>query len=492
MRSVVQHADSVTRSAALNGAALATVGLGSAAQVALYLHDFGATHHTDGMIAAISVYSFVTTLAQLLRTSAVPLVTGRDPTVGWDSFGWTMFTTTLLVGFGGFLAAAPLAHFVAGSTGAAGIRVATTAIRVMAAAIGLQIAGAGLAVVGAVRGRLNTVAAAYAASGILGVVGYLLLVGPAGVQVLAWTNVVSALVIVAVLVPCLRVRAVLPPPVRVLAPAVAALYRSLPLPASFVVMYPLTLALAPAGPPGRITLFGLAFTASSYLSGFTAQALSMSEVVSLARTKRDQVERRIAVTRAFRYSLILAAPIAALAAIVGGSLVGAVIRVHGGASGGEFGTDIVLLGPLLVANLASWSILPVVLSTPALLTSRRLLVSVLALIALHVVATLVGRAAFGFDGVAVAMAVAPSAFVLVGQFAAVLGVARLLLKQAVIICAATALAFGALDILAHGVAVAGLGRAALVACLGSVLYGLVARRLYPQEVRTLIRLVGRR
>ena len=50
--------------------------MGSAFQVGLYLRDFGATHRTDGLIAAFAVYTLVVVLGQLLRTTAVPLLSG--------------------------------------------------------------------------------------------------------------------------------------------------------------------------------------------------------------------------------------------------------------------------------------------------------------------------------------------------------------------------------------------------------------------------------
>ncbi len=483
--------ESATRSAALNGVALAAVAVGSAVQVALYLHDFGATHFTDGMIAAVAVYSFVTTVAQLLRTSAVPLISGERQIVSTAAFGWTMAVTALAVTVLCFAAAAPLAHIVAGSAGAHGVSVATTALRIMSTAIGLQIAGATLSVVGAVRGRLNVVALGYAASGILGVVGYAVLESGTGVQVLAWTNVVSALVIVAVLVTSLRIVPAAPPAARRLLASASALFHSLPLPASFILMYPLTLALVPAGPPGRVTLFGLAFTGCSYLAGFTAQALSMSEVVALSRSRPEDSElRRRVILRAFRYSLLLAAPGAAVAVVAGGPLVSAVMRAKVGASGVQFGTDMALLGPLLVANLGVWATLPAVLSVPDLLTRRRLFAAVLVLVVVHVLTTLIGRAVFGFDGIVVAMAAAPIMFVFFGQLRVAPGAAAPLLRQVLTVCPAVVITFG---VIATVVKAAGLGDTlgeVAAAAAATLLYGLFVCRFYPDEARTLMSVIG--
>jgi hypothetical protein len=471
---------------------LATGALGSAIQVALYLHDFGATHFTDGMIAALAVYSFAATIGQLLRTTAVPLISGERPLVSGDAFGWGMGLIALLAAAICFFGAVPLAHLVAGSSTTGGKHVATTALRVMSAAIALQLAGAGLAVEGALRGRLNHVALAYAAAGVCGVIGYAVLEGPTGVQVLAWANVVSGVALVAVLLASLRIVPARPPRPARLAHAVAALFRSVPLPASFVIMYPLTLALIPIGLPGRVTLFGLAYTASSYLAGITAQALSMSEVVELTRAigADDAVRRRI-VLRSFRYSLLVAAPASGLAVIIGGPFVGALMYTRAGVSAGAFGTDMLLLSPLLIATLAVWATMPALLSSRDAIGPLRVFVASLALVAVHVVATLVGRAVWGFDGAVVAMAVAPATFVCFAQFGVARGTAVQLLRQSVPICLAVAAAFGVLALLAKAAGVAGAAGDGAAAVLGGLLYILFVLRFCPDEARTLLRLVGR-
>lgn len=491
MLGAVHRADSSTRSAALNGAALATGALGSAIQVALYLHDFGASHLTDGMIAAIAVYSFAATIGQLLRTTAVPLLSGTRPLVSQRAFGWGMGMIALVAALICFAGAVPLAHLVAGSATAGGERVATTALRVMSAAIGLQLAAAGLAVDGALRGRLNHVAIAYAAAGVLGVVGYVALERPTGIQVLAWTNVVSGAVVVSVLVVWLRVVPVRPPSPSKLLGAVVAVFRSVPLPASFVVMYPLTLALIPIGLPGRVTLFGLAYTASSYLAGFTAQALSMSEVVELSRAigAGDEVRRRI-VLRSFRYSLLVAAPASGLGVIVGGPFVGAFMHARVGVSAGAFGTDMLLLSPLLIATLAVWATMPALLSSHDAIGPERMALASLALVAVHVLATLAGRALWGFDGAVIAMAAAPAAFVVVAQFGVARGVAALLLEHSIPVCLAVTVAFGSLSLIARETGIAGAAGDAAVAVLGALLYMLFVFRFCPGEARTLLRLVG--
>ena len=480
-----------TRSSALNGAALAAVGLGSVVQVALYLRSFGATHLTDGIIAAISVYTFATAIAQLLRTSAVPLVVGERPAVSEPAFLWTVILLAIGATVACLAIASPLAHLVAGSSTTAGIRVATTAIRIMGPAIGLQIVAAGLAVVGAARGRLTLVALAYGTSGVLGLVGYLVLEGPAGVQVLAWTNVISGLATVIVLAPELRATRAEVSSLRVLWATTSAVFRGVPIPASFIVMYPLTLALAPSAMGGDITLFGLAYTTCAYLSGLTAQALSMADVVMLSQL--TQTTREVSgaiVARAFRYSLLLAAPGSAVAISIGGPLLATLMPARVGTSGHEFSTYMLLLAPLLLGTLSVWALLPAILSIPAMLSRRRAVGAAAGLIIAHVVATVAGRAVWGFDGAVVAMAVAPAAFVATAARVAVTGVATRLLRTASGICVVGAFSFGfavlLMHVLLHG---SDLLARVVASVLGTVIYVSIVSRAYPDEVLTLARLL---
>jgi hypothetical protein len=255
-------------------------------------------------------------------------------------------------------------------------------------------------------------------------------------------------------------------------------------------MYPVTLALAPHSRAGEITLFGLAYTVCSYLAGFTAQALSMSDVVSLVQLDHgDTVARRAVVLRAFRYSLLLAAPGAGLAAVAGGPVVAALMPSRVGTSGDMFGTDILLLAPQLVATLGVWVTMPALLSTRHGLTRRSTTMLVLGLLTVHVAATLIGRALWGFDGAVVAMAVAPLTFVCIGLLIAAPGATRSLLAPTSTICGVGVLSFGVFALLIHTLAkqhgpVSGIAAAAA----GAAVYALLVWRGYPDEIRTIVSL----
>ncbi|HEY2200964.1 MAG TPA: hypothetical protein VGH56_03675 [Solirubrobacteraceae bacterium] len=488
----VRHARAATLSAAMNGAALATVALGSAVQVALYLRYFGATHRTDGLIAAFAAYSLVVVFGQLLRTTAVPLLSGARPLITGPAFGWAVVLIALI---GTALCAAlshPLGHAVAEASGPQGRSTAASALLIMAPAAGLQLVGAGLAVSGATRGRLDRVAVAYMVSALAGLAGFFALRGPAADLVLAWTVLIASTVLVAVLVPGVGATVHRPQRWGEVSRATLALVRSVLLPASFVVMYPLSLALAPSSRPGEITLFGLAFTACSYLAAFTAQALSMSDVLTFARLGPGaSAERQALILRAFRYSLLLAAPVLAIVATAGAPIVRALLPADSSGSHSYFGTFVLLLIPWLIATLGVWVTMPALLARFHGFGGWRLLSAVVSLIAVHVVSVLIGRAIAGFDGLVLALAVAPAVFTIVGLGIAAPGTVTRLIRPTLILVAAAAVSFAAPALAL--LAVAGDTPAAGVAAalIGTALYIFLARLAYPDAARTLIGLVNR-
>jgi hypothetical protein len=488
-----RNSGSAPRSAATNALAVAVVALSTGAQVALYLRDFGATHRTDGLIAAFAVYSLVVVLGQLLRTTAVPLLSGVAPRLSRLTFGWAIVVIAVVLAGVAAALTPVIGHVIANAAGPAGRQVAIASLYVMAPAMGLQIIGAGLAMLGALDERIEAVAVAYMASAVCGLAAFFALRGAVGEEILAWTMLTASIVLVCGLLVGSGFRIRRAPSLAVIGNAVLALLRSLPLPASFVVMYPITLALLPHDRPGQITLFGLAYGACSYLVGFTGQALSMTDAVALSRIDVGAEDQRRAVaTRAFRYSLLLAAPGLGVAIIAGTPVLGVLLPSASHGSNSYFATYALLLIPWLVATLALWATLPVLLSKTGLLSGRRIAKAVSALLAVHIVATLAGRVIAGFDGAVFAMVAAPVAFVAVALRIAVPHAAPSMARTTAIIVATAALSFGLLElavrILPHPGPVPGI----LAALAGALLYAVLAARAYPDAARTFARLLGRK
>jgi hypothetical protein len=487
------NARSVSASAALNSAGLLATALGSATQVALLLGRFGATHRTDGVIVALAVYSLVSVAGQMLRTTAVRLLIGSGKVMTPNTFGWAITVLVSIITVLGVVFAGPLAGAVAGSSGATAQATATTALRIMAPAMSLQVAGAALAVVSGVRGRFGLAAGAYVLAALAGVGTYLTAVAPTGVQALSWANVASAVVLCTALLVGMRIRFSKPPSPSVIMRAAAALVHDIPLPISFVIMYPITLALAPKARAGDVTLYGLAYTACSYLPGITAQALSMASMSTFVSLDAGDMQARLrGVISAFRYSLVLAVPILAVVAVAGAPLVALLVAHRAGAGGTSFGTYAALLGPFLVASLAVWAVLPAVLSSTLRPQGWRMVATTGGLLLLHAAATVCGRLVAGFDGAVVAMAVAPAAFAVVGLSRVIPGALMHMVRPATVVCTITVLSFGLLDLGAHDITSAGTAAGILTAAIALIVYGALVSATYANEARALYRLATRR
>jgi hypothetical protein len=329
-------------------------------------------------------------------------------------------------------------------------------------------------------------------SAVAGLVAFFILRHPAAEVVMAWTMLTASCVLVAALTLTIGAPIQRPPSWRQIVRSTLLLVRSTPLPGTLVIVYPITLALAPAGRGGQITIFGLAVTACSYLAGFTGQALSMVDVVAYTRIESGAVEvRRALITRAFRYSMLVAVPGLGIAAVAGGPLVRALLPNNSAGAHASFGTDVVLLGPWLVATLAVWATLPALLADRNLLAGRRLAIAVGGMLAVHVIAALIGRAVAGFDGLIVAMAAAPTALVLVALPMTAPGAGRGLVRHAVIVVAIAAASFGAVALGAQAISNGGAIAGVVAALVGTLVYVPLAVLAYPDAARTVLRLAGR-
>ncbi len=360
----------------------------------------------------------------------------------------------------------------------------------MAPAAALQLVAAALAVRGALNGRLVAVGLAYMASAAAGLISFVLLRATAAERTLAWTTLVASMVLVAGMLVGVGVPRYRPPRARVIPRAALLVMRSLPVPASFVVMYPITLALAPPAPAGDVTLFGLAFTTCSYLAGFTGQGLSMVDAVELARLDPAAAAQRSGlVSRAFRYSLLVAAPGFAVATLVGGPLVHALIA--GKTAHVSFAHELLLLAPWTVATLGLWATLPAVLTQLEPASERRLAAGVVALLAIHVAVTLLARALGGFNAVVAVMAVAPAVFTLAALRWSVPRAAAPMGRSATLVVGIAAVSYVA----AYLVFAAVIGTTVIggfaAAAIGSLVYVGLAAGAFPDAVATVLALFRR-
>jgi hypothetical protein len=119
-------------------------------------------------------------------------------------------------------------------------------------------------------------------------------------------------------------------------------------------------------------------------------------------------------------------------------------------------------------------------------------VVVTALIALHICATLLLRAIAGFDGVVLAMAVAPATFVAATVHFALPVTGWSLLQNAAAVLAGATVTFGAFELVALAVTPAGAVVGAIVAVAGVVTYAAFVWFAYPDAARAVQRLTSHR
>jgi len=392
---------------AVTSLGILAIAITSAAEVLAFLHRFGATSRTDGVFVAFALYSLVTVFAQILRTSAVPLVSGASAPLTSAEFLSALAAMGVLVTVVGFVGARPLGDVLGRSLAGDGRILASSSLRLLAPAMALQLLGAGMAVIGATRGRFRAIGLAYVVANVVGLVAFFVAAPLAEERALAWCVLVGSIVLVPCLLPATGTRIVLPDSHRRLLPAASLVLRSAAIPLAFVAMYPITLALSGSVPPGEITRFAFAYTVCSYLPGLTSVALSMTDIAVLSTSATSAPARAAIASRSARWSSFAIAPVLALAATVGPVLFAA-LQSDGDA--GDLGQLFVELGPWLAATVLLWTTLPALLAETR---GERTLRFVPAVLAVHVAATLVGRWLWGFDGVVLAMAVAPLAFAFV-------------------------------------------------------------------------------
>src|SRR5581483_1785264 len=380
----------------------------SAVEVLLFLHDFGTTDRTDGVFAAFALYSLVTVFAQILRTSAVPLVTGDAAPVLPADFVAAVTVMAAVVAVGGFVCATPLAAALGHSLPHEGRDTVASALRILAPAMALQLVGAAMAVIGARREKLRVVGVAYVVANVAGLVAFVVLVDRTGELALPWCVLIGSLVLVPCLLPATGTRVARPGTTRQLARAAALVVRSAAVPVAFVAVYPISIALAGTVPAGEITRFAFAYTVCSYLPGLTSVALGMTDVAQLSATASSSDARGDVAHRSVRWSASLIAPRVAPAAVFGPNLFATLHPGKGEAN--DLGTLFVELAPWLAATVLLWSTLPALLAETR---GVRLVRYLPAIVAVHVVATIAGRAVWGFDGVVIALAIAPLVFAFV-------------------------------------------------------------------------------
>lgn len=372
----------------------------------IFLDRFGTTHKTDGMLGAYSVYVLVTVAAQGSRVSGSAALGGAKPRLSEAEFGWVLAITAVAVACGIAAAHGPLAILLSPDSAQA-VSVARSALPVLGTGAALQIAAIGWATVLGQRGHLIRVGLALIVGAICGLIVFLLLLGPLREQALAWATVAAGGVSTAIMAARAPLhadavrRSRLGRAARILASG-----NVMPLAPTLIYFTAMAVASRVTSRPGDITLFGLAFLASSYACGIVSVSGAIVDTVELSRTQADDLAWQLqsAVPDPVRASSRLVVAALLVAALVAPPTLSFVSPAQvQSANPEQMATYLVLFVPFSVGVAVMNAALPAWYTTG---DARRLNRSLPGVLVLHVVISAVAGTAFGAAGVAAASAVA--------------------------------------------------------------------------------------
>jgi peptidoglycan biosynthesis protein MviN/MurJ (putative lipid II flippase) len=472
-----------------------TMAIASALQAVLYLGSFGADARTDGFFVAFALYTTFGVFSQSLRLTAAPLVVEPHARLRSRELVRALGLVALAVVVVTGPLAGPLAGLLAPGLDPAGRAVTQAALPILGAAVALQLLGAGGATLLAVRGRFMSVALAYAAGAIGGLIAYIALVGRTGELSLGWSMLAMGVITFTIMAIETMRSGGLGERCRSASARAAAVDAGLLCGRNVVylvfnLLFIMTLAFASGSDAGDTTVLSYGYLFASYLVAGTAMALGMSRIPEMTRQARAE---QIAVVRAsvpvgFRYAIMLAAPALAALIVAGAPLIGALLPQSLDADGVQtlrtFGA---LLAPWMVAALIVNLLLPLMFAI-----GRARVVNVLALplVALHLVATAVATNDAGVEGTVAAFGLAPAIFAIVlvaiaaGPRAPGLG--RELAWDAARFCTAAAVAFGLATVVTPALG-GDLLEAVAAGVIGTVLYAALLPVVASRQVTVVLR-----
>jgi peptidoglycan biosynthesis protein MviN/MurJ (putative lipid II flippase) len=476
--------------------AIATLAMAAASgvQAVLYLQSFGTSQRTDAFFVAFSLYAVFGIFSQSIRVTSVPLLVGAGKRMRGRDFAATLGLIAIPVVVACEPLASPLARLLGPGLSAADRAVTADALRILGGAMVLQLAAAGAATLLGVWDRFGTVAAAYVAGAVAGLVSFFAVRGPSGELSLGWSMLVMAVVTCAWMVGGLyaaRDRAAprgMAPVRRLLADAGLILGRTL---IYFAIngLYLVTLAFVSHAAAGETTVLSYAYLFASYLVAGTSVAVGISRVADMTRGAGSEWKDVLVETvpHGFRYAMLVCAPALAGLVAAGADIVG---RVFPASLPPHDVTVLQRFGALL----AAWTVFALLVNfiLPAMFAiGRARLVNVLApaVVALHLLATWLGDRIAGADGAVGAFWVAPAVFavvLLVAGAGSRLGEAARELASALVRFAALGAGAFGLAALALSELPDGLLHALLVGALGGGLYLLGLRRAAPRELEVLV------
>jgi peptidoglycan biosynthesis protein MviN/MurJ (putative lipid II flippase) len=387
--------------------------LGSGIQAVLYLSRFGTNARTDGFFVAFAVYTTFGVFAQSLRLTSVPLLVEPGARISVRRYAAALALIAVPVLIATVIFARPLSHLLAPGLTHTGQAETATGLSVLGVAMTLQLWAAGGATVMAIRDRFMTVAAAYIAGAITGLIVFVAVMGVAGVQTLGWSMLAMAVVTTTWMLVGVRVSGGLggrraAGERRSRLRDVGLILGSTPVYLAFNMLFVVTLAFASRSQAGDSTVLSYAYLFASYLVAGTGMALGMSRIPEMTRTAREQRRAVVldTVPQGYRYAILIVAPALALLLSAGAPLIHTLLPSSLKLSGvATLRTFTALLVPWTVAALLVNLLLPAMFAANRAGLLNLLTVPILVC---HVGVTAAAYALFGVNGAVGAFFVVPA------------------------------------------------------------------------------------
>jgi O-antigen/teichoic acid export membrane protein len=449
----------------LTGVSTLVLSASAAVGAAILAQKFGRDAATDGFLAAYGVYVTLTLAAQALRLTAVPELTRTE-----GSAAGSYAAAILLLGVPGAVLAwafaDPLAELLTGKLPNEAAELAAQALPwLVGAAIGQVLAALAAAALAA-RDRFVVAAAGFSLGGVTGLVVFVLLADEHGLVALAWGLAVNAAISLGLPLLALgrtwgRLR------FGGVGRRLVLLAEAAAVPVALQALYLVALRGASGVGVGAVTSLSFAYFFAAVLVAATATSLS---IISTAELTRRGVAGAEAVSHVVHGAWVSLPPIAAAAgvfALVGDRIAGSVLgEAYSGEVGHELARLVVVLAPWTVGAVGFSLAFPLLY---VLERSRVLVPVAVGALAIHVPLSLALRAAWGLEGLALALGLSTlgvlAALLLALSPRALLDAAGSLARVAAWVAALAAVSFGLFALVASDAVAAGGGLGAYVVLL---------------------------
>ena len=459
---------SAVRSGLLTGLSYLTLAAAGAAAGVYLAHKFGRNDRTDGFLAAYGVYLVLVFGAQAFRMVVVPDLTrayaqGR---LGSEFGSYVAAFLTLSVPVSAVVVAFPdfFGELITGRLPHSSAVLAGRALAWIVPAAFAQLLAALAASALAARDEYATAAVGFALGGIAGFLMFVVLAGAHGLIALAWGLGLNGAISLGLPLGALaihggRPRQLLGGDVRAVGRRLWRLAYGTAVPLAGQALYLLALRFAAGTGAGNVTSLSYAYLLAAMFVSATAFSLSLISAAPLTRRGVDAETAADHLVHSAWVSLVLVGAASGTVALAGGRVVTALL---GHAYAGKVGTELGRLVAYLAIWMIAWAAFSITYPMLFVMYRTRLLIPLaVATIVVDIPISIAARAWAGLTGVALALGISTLLMVL-GLMAALaprmlwlslVGLARL----ALIVGAATALAFGGASLLLPVVPAVALG-----------------------------------